>query len=219
MKPTLVVLLGLLCHLHATPDLKYRSWNSTERHDVHAYDVNIRRFMIHKPDDVMSHWSHGRTAMMTSSGGQSSKPKMLVCYYTNWSQYRPAPAKFTPSSMSASLCTHIHYAFAKLNSSGMLAPYEWNDESTDWSVGMYEKVTDLKKDNPDLKVLLSLGGWNMGSQSFTQMVETAQTRNTFIQNAVVFLRKWRFDGLDLDWEYPGGRGSPAEDKKEIHFVV
>jgi chitinase len=39
-----------------------------------------------------------------------------------------------------------------------LAPYEWNDQSTEWSKGMYERTTDLKRLNPNLKVLLAVGG-------------------------------------------------------------
>jgi chitinase len=57
------------------------------------------------------------------------------------------------------MCTHIIYSFAKLTN-GELAPYEWNDESTDWSKGMYERTMDLKKINPSLKVLIAVGGVN-----------------------------------------------------------
>ena len=55
------------------------------------------------------------------------------------------------------MCTHILYSFAKVSGT-TLAPYEWNDESTQWSKGMYERTIDLKKINPNLKVLLAVGG-------------------------------------------------------------
>ena len=83
--------------------------------------------------------------------------RMLVCYYTNWAQYRPGNSKFTPENLDPHLCTHIIYAFAKLDK-GQLAAFEWNDENTEWSKGNYQKVLDLKKINPSLKVLLAVGG-------------------------------------------------------------
>lgn len=49
------------------------------------------------------------------------------------------------------------YSFAKVVGNN-LAAYEWNDESTDWSKGMYERTMDLKKQNPNLKILLAVGG-------------------------------------------------------------
>lgn len=58
-----------------------------------------------------------------------------VCYYTNWAQYRPNEGKYFPEDIDPSLCTHIVYAFAKLNGNRLEA-FEWNDESTDWMRGM-----------------------------------------------------------------------------------
>lgn len=59
-----------------------------------------------------------------------------VCYYTNWAQYRPGIGKFTPENIDERLCSHIVYAFSKLNSKHELTPFEWNDDSTEWSKGM-----------------------------------------------------------------------------------
>ena len=58
-----------------------------------------------------------------------------VCYYSNWSQYRPAPMKFFPEDVDVNLCTHFIYAFATMNGN-RLAAYEWNDEDEPWAKGM-----------------------------------------------------------------------------------
>lgn len=78
----------------------------------------------------------------------------IVCYYTNWSQYRTKIGKFLPEDIPADLCTHIIFAFGWLKK-GKLSSFESNDETKDGKVGLYERIMKLKKANPSLKVNLT----------------------------------------------------------------
>jgi GH18 family chitinase len=80
----------------------------------------------------------------------------VVCYYTNWSQYRPKHGKFLPEDIEPDLCTHIIFAFGWLKK-GKLSSFESNDETKDGKVGLYERIMALKKASPKLKVLLAIG--------------------------------------------------------------
>ncbi|RMZ93814.1 putative chitinase 3, partial [Brachionus plicatilis] len=138
--------------------------------------------------------------------------KLVVCYYTNWAQYRQGDGKFQPEDVDVNLCDMVIFAFAKLEGD-KIVPFEWNDLSTSWLPGMYDRTINLKNQNPNVKISIAIGGWNVGSGPFSKMVADDNMRSNFVRNAVEFVKKYRFDGLDLDWEYPGSReGSSPNDK-------
>ena len=62
------------------------------------------------------------------------------------------------------------------------------------------KIPQLRKQNPNLKVLLSVGGW--GARGFSGAAATKESRAVFIQSAQEIIAKYGLDGIDLDWEYP-----------------
>lgn len=51
------------------------------------------------------------------------------------------------------------------------------------------------------------------------MVASTESRLLFVNSAIDFLRKYDFDGLDLDWEYPTRRGGRPEDKENFAKLV
>ena len=53
--------------------------------------------------------------------------------------------------------------------------------------------------------MLSLGGYMADSERFSAMVSDPQRRTEFVQSVVPFLNRFGFEGLDLDWNWPGMR--------------
>merc|ERR1712038_1123070 len=138
---------------------------------------------------------------INSISSQRNGGYKLVCYYTNWSQYRPTIGKFLPEYIDPFMCTHLIFAFGWLKN-GKLSTFEENDDTVGGKVGLYDRVVGLKAKNPNLKVLLAIGGWSFGTAKFKEVAKTRFSRQTFVFSAVEFLREHNFDGLDMDWEYP-----------------
>jgi len=61
----------------------------------------------------------------------------------------------------------------------------------------------LKEANPKLRILLALGGWLAGGSQFSALVASDESMIEFVNNAITYLRRFGFDGVDIDWEYPG----------------
>ncbi|KAJ8371376.1 hypothetical protein SKAU_G00114040 [Synaphobranchus kaupii] len=133
------------------------------------------------------------TALALLLNAQLGSSYILSCYFTNWAQYRPPPTIYMPTDIDPCLCTHLLYAFATMKNN-MLATYEWND------VELYGQFNALKN-------------------KFSAMVASPELRKTFIDSVVVFLRKYEFDGLDIDWEYPANRGSPPQDQQLFSVLL
>ena len=89
----------------------------------------------------------------------------------------------------------------------------------EWSTpykGNFGQFMELKKAYPDLKILPSIGGWTLSDPFF--YMHDATKRTTFVDSVKEFLLVWKFfDGVDIDWEFPGGGaanpslGNPAVD--------
>uniref|UniRef100_A0A2P2HXD2 Chitinase 3 n=1 Tax=Hirondellea gigas TaxID=1518452 RepID=A0A2P2HXD2_9CRUS len=162
--------------------------------------------------------------MISKSGASadencSNPRKFVVCYYGAWATYRTGNGKFDIKDIDASLCTHINYAFATLNNQS----YEMESHDSYYDVDRrgYLNFTDLKQNNTKLQTMLALGGWtdsNDGTNKYAVMVADASKRKNFIDKAVTFLRKYNFDGLDIDWEYPTDKANFAVLITELRTV-
>jgi len=123
----------------------------------------------------------------------------VVCYYTNWAWYRQGVGKFKPEDIDYTLCTHINYGFAVLDPNQLImVPHDsWADVDNKF----FTKVAALKEKG--VRVSIALGGWNDSEgDKYSRMVNSPSSRAKFVKEAIKFIEKWGFQGIDLDWEYP-----------------
>jgi chitinase len=133
------------------------------------------------------------------NSNQVEARKSVVCYFTNWSWYRLGNGKFTPSDIDPNLCSHIIYAFARLNENSLLI--ESYDTWADIDNRFYERVTDFR--HHGIQVLLAIGGWNDSYyDKYSRLIRDAGARARFVRHVIAFLQQHNFQGLDLDFEYP-----------------
>ena len=139
-----------------------------------------------------------------SAGAPARAPQeyRVIAYVAGWSM---------PATIHAEKLTHINFAFARIDGSGRVV-----FEDPRFAPAL-KSLLALKQQNPQLKILVSVGGWE--ADGFSDAALTEESRNKFAQSAVDFLRRHGADGIDLDWEYPGqgvaGIKYRAEDKQNF----
>ncbi|CAG2102749.1 unnamed protein product [Medioppia subpectinata] len=117
----------------------------------------------------------------------------VICYWAN-----SLPGGMTPEQIDPTLCTHLHYAFHQIDDKNNVIIDEKGSAQPD----TYTRLLALKKINPDMKLIVSVGGWARPDIKWSRLVNSAELRREFIRNTIPYLQKYKFDGLDLDWEYP-----------------
>jgi len=143
----------------------------------------------------------------------------VVGYYPNW-QWYDRNKLVNPQTIDYSKYTILNYAFLNPQSDGTIDLFDpWADENLllgtpDWNNGGHlpnTSLIDIAHAN-NVKVLPSIGGWTL-SDNFPAIAADAQKRATFAQSCIQLIDDYNFDGIDLDWEYPGFAdhgGSPAD---------
>ncbi|MBB1088188.1 chitinase [Lysobacter sp. SG-8] len=172
--------------------------------------------------------------------------KNVIGYFTQWGIYgRNYRVKDIDTSGAAARLTHINYAFGNVRNNrcevGRTIPSNPNtgeggdafadytksfpaDQSVDgvgdtWDQplrGNWNQLRELKAKYPNIKVLISLGGWTW-SRGFSEAAKP-QNREAFVASCIDAYIKGNlpvtdgaggagvaagvFDGIDLDWEYP-----------------
>ena len=147
-------------------------------------------------------------ALLATAQATHTKP-MVVGYVF------PQNNILQPGQIDAHSMTRINYAFANIENGLIVTGFSHDAEN-------YAYLVALRKQNPDLTVLTSVGGW-LWSTNFSDVCLTPASRKTFIDSVMTFLARYDLDGLDIDWEYPGmiGAGHPfrAEDKQNFTSLV
>jgi len=151
-------------------------------------------------------------------------------YFANWAQYRPSPYTYRASNLQSIIrrVDQIYYGFvyfcppAGTNPLPYWAvpPYGNCNDASEYQLLSVEpadaqfipQIVAMKSTNPNLKVLLSIGGWNFPSNYFSKLAASSTATQKFINSTLSWLTQYKADGIDLDWEFPCSppRSDPVE---------
>lgn len=112
-------------------------------------------------------------------------------------------------SIDVNKISHLIFCFGHLDDQSRFKLGKARDTA------MIQKMVSLKAKKPDLKVLLSIGGWG-GCENCSDGFFTAEKRKTFAASVKEVTDYFKTDGIDLDWEYPTIRLDNDVDQNPVH---
>ncbi len=144
---------------------------------------------------------------ITSLDKNGTEDYKIIGYVAGWRQ------GWTTADIDAKKLTHINYAFADIVD-GRVTELNDNDAHN------FLVLDSLRTENPDLKLLISVGGWTR-STYFSDAALTEESRRIFAESAVEYMLRHNLDGIDLDWEYPGhpGAGNVYREVDKQNFTL
>ena len=170
--------------------------------------------------------------------------RRVIGYFTSWRTGLNGKPGYIAKDIPWDKITHINYAFAHVSGDNKVSIGNPNDPANaatgiEWPgvagaemdpefnfKGHFNQLAKYKKQYPDVKTLISVGGWaetggyfdadgnRVASGGFYKMAESQASIDTFADSAVEFIRKYQFDGVDIDYEYAtsnNGAGNPQDE--------
>lgn len=148
----------------------------------------------------------------------------IIGYYPSWQMYK-RNGLVSPANLDYEKYTILNYSFFQTDLKGNLTGTDaWADSillrgKIDWGVSTndyYEYFPNTSLVDIShawgVKVMPSIGGWTL-SENFPTVAADPATRAHFASECVRILKEYKFDGIDIDWEYPGyaeHKGTPAD---------
>ncbi|MGG7177936.1 glycosyl hydrolase family 18 protein [Clostridium paraputrificum] len=147
-----------------------------------------------------------------TSTTDAKQGKKVIVYFPNWGIYNENHQRMEVGQLPWDRLSVINHAFFTVNKNFKLESTDPDADFTkpmehfdgwDDTNGFFDEYRYYKKLYPDVKLIISVGGWTRG-ENFSAMAKTKETRKIFIDSCIEFLKKYPFvDGIDIDWEYPG----------------
>jgi len=146
--------------------------------------------------------------------------KEVVGYFPSWN-WQHKNALMTYDKIPFKKVTIIDYAFWHPLLDGTIAGINPRGDSLILTGGKGETSLVSLAHKNNVKVMLSIGGWE-DSENFPAVASTQELRTTFAHACLDAIRKFDFDGIDIDWEYPGyaeHKGTAADRTNSTAFLA
>ncbi|KAK4442906.1 hypothetical protein QBC34DRAFT_479340 [Podospora aff. communis PSN243] len=169
-------------------------------------------------EDPLTSCQNGCEQPSSGSAGGGNVQKRIIGYYEAWNTEKKCIGMNIDQIPAESL-THLYYSFGYVEPNTFKIVPMRDDDGSSFPAERFRDVNRLKERNPKLKIVIALGGWTHNDNHtiwqpvFSDSVSSQSNRAKFIREIKGFLDEYGYDGVDMDWEYPGApdRGGGPED--------